>query len=92
MTLHELVNEYIRTWETLQSFAGHFQDGKDYDLEFCINFSNLTEKFDSLGWEIMLQYKKEDTNVAIHEMRRAMHLGLDEGNVMKMCKKLENDE
>jgi len=91
--LHELVDEYIRSWETLQSFVGHFLNGNDYDLKFCINFSNLVEKFDSLGWEIMLQYKKEDPNVAIHEMRRAIHLGLDEGSVMKLVRKeLENDE
>jgi len=93
MTLHELVNEYVRTWETLQSFAGHFLKGNDFDLKFCINFSNLVDKFDNLYCQIMLQYKKEDTSVAIHELKRAMHLGLDEGSVMKLVRKeLENNE
>ncbi len=93
MNLHELVNEYVRTWETLQSFVGIFQNGDDYDLKFCINFSNLVEKFDSLGWQIMLQYKKEDPSIAVYEMTRAMHPGLDEGSVVKLvCKELENNE
>ena len=91
--LHELVNEYVRTWETLQSFAGHFLKGNDFDLKFCINFSNLVDKFDKLYYQIILQYKKEDPSVAIHELKRAIHLGLDEGSVMKLVRKeLENDE
>jgi len=72
MNLHELVNEYIRSWETLQSFVGHFLNGNDYDLKFCINFSKLIKKFKNLEAQIMAQYKKEDPIVALYEMKRRL--------------------
>lgn len=68
--LHELVSEYIRTWETLQSFVRHFQNGNNYDLKFCNNFSKLIDKYGNLGSQIMAQYKKEVPFVAIYELKR----------------------
>ena len=89
--LHELVNEYIRSWETLQSFVGHFLNGNDYDLKFCINFSKLIKKFDNLESQIMAQYKKEDPFVALYEMKRMMEPELGEKSVVEVvCEELGN--
>ena len=89
--LHELVNEYIRSCETLQSFVGHFLNGNDYDLKFCINFSILIKKFDNLESQIMAQYKKEDPFVALYEMKRMMEPELSEKSVVEVvCEELGN--
>ena len=89
--LHELVDEYIRSWETLQSFVGHFLDGNDYDLKFCINFSILINKFKNLEAQIMAQYKKEDPIVALYEMKRMMEPELGEKSVVDVvCEELGN--
>ncbi len=89
--LHELVNEYIRSWETLQSFVGHFLNGNDYDLKFWINFSKLIKKFDNLDSQIMAQYKKEDPFVALYEMKRMMEPELGEKSVVEVvCEELSN--
>ena len=89
--LHELVNEYIRSWETLQSFVGHFLNGNDYDLKFYINFSKLIKKFDNLESQIMAQYKKEDPFVALYEMKRMMEPELGEKSVVEVvCEELGN--
>ena len=91
MNLHELVDEYIRSWETLQSFVGHFLNGNDYDLKFYINFSKLIRKFDNLGSQIMAQYKKEDPFVALYEMKRMMEPELGEKSVVEVvCEELGN--
>jgi len=91
--LHELVDEYIRSWETLQSFVGHFLDGNDYDLKFCINFSILINKFKNLEAQIMAQYKKEDPIVALYEMKRMMEPELGEKSVVDVvCEELGNHE
>ena len=89
MNLHELVNEYIRSCETLQSFVGHFLNGNDYDLKFCINLSKLIKKFDNLESQVMAQYKKEDPFVAIYEMKRMMEPELGEKSVVEVvCEEL----
>ena len=91
MNLHELVNEYIRTWETLQSFVGHFKNGNDCDLKVCINFSILINKLENLGSQIMVQYKKEDTFVAMYELKRMMEPELGEKSVVEVvCEELGN--
>ena len=89
--LHELVDEYIRSWETLQSFVGHFLNGNDYDLKFCINFSKLIKKFDNLESQVMAQYEKEDPIVALYEMKRMMEPELGEKSVVEVvCEELGN--
>ena len=91
MNLHELVNEYIRTLETLQSFAGHFKNGNDFDLKLLINFSKLIKKFENLGSQIMEQYKKEDHIVAIYELKRMIDPELGEKSVVEVvCEELGN--
>jgi len=93
LNLHELVDEYIRSWETLQSFVGHFQNGNDYDLKFYINFSILINKFKNLEAQIMAQYKKEDPIVALYEMKRMMEPELGEKSVVDVvCGELDNHE
>ncbi|MBN4046079.1 hypothetical protein JYT57_00175 [Nitrosarchaeum koreense] len=84
MNLHELVDEYVRIWETLQSFTGHIEKNDTCDLELYTNFCKLADKFDKLGWQIMLQYKSENADIALFEMMRATHLGLEEQSIMKL--------
>ena len=90
--LHELVNEYIRSWETLQSFVGHFLNGNDYDLKFYINFSKLIKKFDNLESQIMAQSKKEDPFVVLYEMKRMMEPELGEKSVVEVVCEEYNHE
>ena len=92
MNLHELVNKYIRSYETLQSFAGHFENGNDFDLKFCINFSKLIKKFDNLESQIMVQYKKEDHVVAIYELKRMIDPELGEKSVVDVVCEEYNHE
>ena len=92
MNLHKLVNEYTRTWETLQSFAGHFKNGNDFDLKFCINFSKLLDKFENLGSQIFVQYEKEDPIVAIYEMKRMIEPELGEKSVVDVVCEEYNHE
>ncbi len=89
--LHELVSEYNRTFETLQSFVGHFKHGNDCDLKSIQNFSKLIDKYDNLGSQIMIQYKKEDPFVALYEMKRMMEPELGEKSVVEVvCEELGN--
>jgi len=93
MNLHELVSEYNRTFETLQSFVGHFLNGNDCDLKFCINFSKLINKYDNLGSQIMIQYKKEEPFVAIYELKRMTQPELGEKSIVSVvCEELGNHE
>ena len=93
MNLHELVNKYIRTWETLQSFVGHLKNGNDHDSKFFQDFDKLTKKFNNIFCKIMTQYKKVDPIVAFYEMMRARYPELDEEKILElMCKKLNDDE
>ena len=92
MNLHESVNEYIRTWETLGSFVGYFRNGNDGDLKSIIDFSKLVDKLDYLFGEIMAQSKKEDVIVATYEMKRVTHPELNEDNILELIFKELNDE
>ena len=92
MNLHERVNEYIRTWETLGSFVGYFRNDNDGDLKSIVEFSKLVDKLDYLFGEIMAQSKKEDIIVATYEMKRATHPELNEDNILELIFRELNDE
>ena len=93
MNLHELVSEYIRTGETLESFVGHFLNGNDFDLKFCINLSKLIKKFKNLDCQIMLQYKKEEFFVALYELKRMVQPELGEKSMLQVvCEEFGNHE
>jgi len=70
MNLHELVDESIRIDQTLKSFKGHFHNGGDHDLKFLENYDKLFTKLDNLYSKIMLQFPKEDSFVALYELKR----------------------
>lgn len=85
MALHELVDEYIRTLQTLQSFAGHVYAKRECDLQFCTDFENLFARFKALGVQIFKQSHKEADSVsAVFEMLRATHPELDEESVLDL--------
>lgn len=85
MTLHTLVDEYIRTLQTMQSFAGNVYAKKKCDLQFCNDFETLFLKFKTLGRQIFKQSIQETNSVsAIFEIIRAMHPDLDEESVLEL--------
>ena len=93
MNLHELVSEYNRTFETLQSFVGHFNHGNGYDLKSLQNFDKLIEKYDNLGSQIMIQYKKEEFFVALYELKRMTQPELGEKSIVSVvCEEFGNHE
>ena len=88
MTLHELVDEYVHTWQTLQSFTGHIDNKKEYGLQFCDDFENLFAKFKTLGRQIIKQYRKETNSLSVFfEMERATHPDLDDASVRELTVK-----
>lgn len=72
MTLHDLVDQYLNTYNVLQAFSGHFVNGEPTDLEFIESFKKLEQKFNNLGNKIMSEYTKEDPLTAVYELERAM--------------------
>jgi len=81
LNLHELVDEYIRTNESLESILKHFLNCNKIDLKSLINFSKLIPKLENPYSKIMLQYLKEDTLVAIYELERMNDPNLHEKSV-----------
>ena len=86
MNLHELVSECNRTFETLQSFVEHFKHGNGCDLKSLQNFDKLIEKYDNLGSQIMIQYKKEEFFVALYELKRMVQPELGEKSMVQVVR------
>jgi len=83
MNLHELVDEYIRTAQTLKSFVGHFQNCNNVKNKKPLeNYGELIEKLMILLSQIMVQSKKENYFVAIYELKRMGDPKLGEKSVV----------
>jgi len=91
MTFHELVDDYIRMRQTLDSFDGYRLNRNKLDDKFISNFKKTVTKFQHLTLQISKQIEKEDLKIVCFEIQRMIHPDLGDDSAQESIVK-ERDE